>query len=214
MGVAMARFFEELFPFFSFLRFYKKKISEANDHKIGDRVGHNSRYYLLTQDQILIRLKEEHARAKAMDEKTIKFTLAVSLGLTLIEAISIYISNLFVPQFLQLIIQVVLGVAIVYSIIGGLLALGALRTLPTFGYGTEFLLQANDDEELMVYSLLAQEKINVIRQLRNESAYMCLRNGLLILIFSLVFSLVIGFQGTRTISVERKCCEYNIVNIK
>ena len=77
------------------------------------------------------------------------------------------------------------------------MALGALRTFPTYGYGTQFLLQQRENTETVLADALArQETMNNIRHLRNETAYAALRNGLLFL-----FAGIIVFCGDARVSV-------------
>jgi len=79
---------------------------------------------------------------------------------------------------------------ILYTIIGGIIALGALKTLPTYGYGTNFIIKSKDDVNVKIAALAAQEKVNTARHLRNEAAYQCLRNGFIILIIPVIFFII------------------------
>lgn len=83
-----------------------------------------------------------------------------------------------------------------YVLSAGFVALGALRTLPSYGYGTRFLLQQEDNAPSTVADALArQELMNNIRHLRNETAYQALRNGLILLFVAiLLFAATLAYQ--------------------
>ncbi len=74
-------------------------------------------------------------------------------------------------------------VAAIFALISGLIAVRALTTLPAYGYGTNFA-SVSGDPLAVARALLAQEKINSLRHVRNEAAYQCLRNSLICLIFA------------------------------
>ena len=74
-----------------------------------------------------------------------------------------------------------------YRAMAGLVALGALRTAPRYGYGTQFLLEQDRPmNEILAESLARQEIVNIVRHLRNEAAFQSLRNGLLLFIIVIV----------------------------
>ena len=78
----------------------------------------------------------------------------------------------------------------------------ALRTLPSYGYGTRFLLdQSVDPPQILADALARQETMNVVRHLRNEAAYQAMRNGLLFL-----FAGIMVFAGT--LAYEALCPGY------
>ena len=89
---------------------------------------------------------------------------------------------------------IVLG--LFYVIASGYIALGALKTLPSYGFGTSILLvKPKQLQQVLAESLARVESINLVRHLRNEAAYQSLRNGF-ILLFSAaaVFTLFIGIH--------------------
>jgi len=141
-------------------------------------------YYGLAAETLKERIAEERERARSMDEKTFKMTLSLSIGLTILgTTISFLVGKSPIPIF-RTIIAVTASLSIFYTLAGGFLALGALKTLPSYGYGTEFLIQAERGKRIAVGALASQEKMNLIRHLRNESAYQCLRNGFILLLIS------------------------------
>ncbi|WP_220385041.1 hypothetical protein, partial [Klebsiella pneumoniae] len=64
-----------------------------------------------------------------------------------------------------------------------------LKTLPKFGYGTYF--EINKNRESLIKAIIGQEKVNIIRHIRNELSYMSLRNGFLLILFALILCLFI-----------------------
>jgi len=139
--------------------------------------GPYDRYHKLSDEELGKRLSEERDRAKAMDEKTFKMTLALTVGLTVLGSTTTLLVHGVPFEKLRPLVAALAVLAIVYSLFGGFLALGALRTLPSFGYGTDFVIRAKSDRAFVVGCLVSQEIMNIVRHLRNESAYQCLRNG-------------------------------------
>jgi hypothetical protein len=74
-------------------------------------------------------------------------------------------------------------------LIAGIISLGALKTLPKYGYGTKHeILAEQQGANHIAKALFLQEEINIVRHLRNESAYQCLRNGFLLLLLVLIIA--------------------------
>ncbi len=140
-------------------------------------------YWSLSSQQLSDRLFEEHERGRAIDEKTLRFTFVISIALTILGAAAGYLTTALEKEPLKYLVVSAAGISVLYTITGGLLALGALKTLPRYGYGTQFLL-CGDQKLAKVRALAAQEEINIVRQLRNEAAYQCIRNGFAALLFS------------------------------
>ena len=84
---------------------------------------------------------------------------------------------------IQTISTILIFPGLLYVLLAGFVALGALRTLPSYGYGTQFLLPQKDDQKVLAEALARQETMNIIRHLRNETAYQALRNGFWLLLF-------------------------------
>jgi len=150
------------------------------------------KYRSLDSEILNRRLKEEHERAVKIDEKTFKFTLGLSVSLTIIAAASGSFAKFLPVEGLGGVISIICSIAALYMLSAGIISLGALKTLLTFGYGThhEVEFKANGAEYLSL-ALLRQEKVNIIRQLRNEAAYQSLRNGFFVLFVALILSVVV-----------------------
>ncbi len=82
-------------------------------------------------------------------------------------------------------------------LIAGIISLGALKTVPKYGYGTQYEIQKEEKgANYLANALILQEDINIVRHLRNEAAYQCIRNGLFLLLTALIISIfVIRISG-------------------
>ena len=180
------RFLEEIFPFVSYLVYSRRQRRRSESGKIlSEREFKN--YIDLSEDKIKERLKEEHQRASTMDEKTSKLTFSISMALTFVGAAVVFLKNTISPVAMQaglsVLINSLIFLGLFYSTMAGLVALGALRTAPRHGYGTPLLLEQDTHRrKKLTESLARQEVINLVRHLRNEAAFQCLRNGLLLFI--------------------------------
>lgn len=185
MRAFFSRSWEELFPFWPFAKFKKKKLAEANSVSSAGYREKIKRYNQLPDAELEVRLGEEHQRGKAIDEKTVKFSATISIALTILSSAgSLVISDS--GELASLLATLLISFSVFYAICGGLLSLGALKTLPTFGFGTEFLLQKKDKKDAVAVTLISQEIVNIVRQLRNEAAYQCIRNGLILFLLALL----------------------------
>lgn len=191
----MRRILEELFPFVFFYFRSKRILEKATNPNIGNKEGKYSLYHQLETESLSKRLKEEHDRGKSIDEKTVKFTTLLSIALTILGAIGGFFSNKLESSTFKLLLSTISGCSILYTITGGLLALGALKTLPTYGYGTNFIVNSKDNDDIIISALAAQEEVNIARHLRNEAAYQCLRNGFIFLITLAVLFMAVPFLG-------------------
>lgn len=164
-----------------------KRLQEASCD-IPDVVEYSS----LDSDTLSRRLAEEHVRAVKIDEKTFKFTLGLSVSLTIIAAASGSFAKFLPIDGVGELISVMCGVSALYMLSAGIISLGALKTLPAFGYGTHHEVELKSDGvQCLALALWRQEKINVIRHLRNEAAYQSLRNGFLVLFVGLLLALAV-----------------------
>jgi len=179
-------FFEEIFPFL-FFYFRKRKLTkEIINETFASETSAYKSYYQLPEENLKSRIAEEHDRSKSMDDKTFKMTLAISFGLTILgSTASLLVKGMPNPE-LKVIVAIFAALSIFYSMTAGYTAIGALKTLPTYGYGTDFMIKGNGDISVLVKALAAQEKMNIIRHLRNESAYQSLRNSMALLFFALM----------------------------
>ncbi|MDO6581420.1 hypothetical protein Q4491_08670 [Photobacterium sp. 2_MG-2023] len=183
------RVFEEVFPIFTFLKSKKNISNKVNDRS--ETASKSERYKELGSDSLNIRIKEEHERAVKIDEKTFKFTLGLSVSLTVLAAASGSFVKFSPNNPFSIYISILCGISSLYMLSAGITALGAIKTLATYGYGTDHLLSKNKiGDSYLAEALYAQERMNIIRQLRNESAYQSLRNGFLLLFLALCLAVV------------------------
>ena len=199
--MSLSAIFEEVFPFAYYIFRCRRlrRRAEAVGILIHDDFANHEK---LSPDELKSRLQEEHTRARAMDEKTFKLTLSFSLGLTIVGLATSSLVSTLSCVTLKAILALVLGVGTLFVLAGAFLALGALRTLPFYGYGTAFLLAARQAEKghiVLAEALARQETMNTVRHLRNEAAYQALRNGLVLVLCGLwlfLFALVGQYIST------------------
>lgn len=188
---------EELLPFMHYVVHAKKlrALAENADLLAGQEYAD---YPTLSEKQLTDRLAEERTRAAALDDKTFKLTLSLSLGLTILSSTAAYVSSHLTVVAVSFAVSTIIGLSLLYTLIAGLLALSALRTLPSFGYGTRLLLEQKVPNATTLASHLArQEVMNLIRQIRNEAAYQALRNGLVLLFVALLlFAATLAYQAS------------------
>ena len=110
----------------------------------------------------------------------------------------------------KFVVVVFASISVFYVMIGGLLGVAAAtRTLPTFGIGMGFKAKrANESVAMRPYllaeALACQERMNQIRVIRNEAAFMSIRNGFLFVLIA-VLAVLIGVQFTnKDDAIERK----------
>ncbi|MCL4551793.1 MAG: hypothetical protein M1495_24860 [Bacteroidetes bacterium] len=172
----ISRIIEELLP----LPFYRKSQKEiillVNKTEELKKTETFNSYLEFEQGELFKRITEEHARANLLDEKTSKLTLSISFGFTIIGILS-SIFTVKINGALQLSVFVLSSLTILYALFCSMLSISSLKTLPFYGYGSEFLIQSKKAKSYVILALMCQEKINMIRQLRNETAYMCIRNS-------------------------------------
>lgn len=183
------RAFEEAIPLLAFLRNKRKIMMELSDEA---KVKEKSKPYEALNERCLKdRMVEEHYRSKRIDEKTSKFTLGLSVSLTVLAAASGVFAKIIPSSSYAGLISIICGFASIYMLLAGITALGSLKTLPVYGYGTQHALRLKDDGvSYLSQALYAQERMNVVRHLRNEAAYQSLRNGFFVLLFALMGSVV------------------------
>ena len=193
MNVAMtlSRVLEELVPFAYYIA-RKNRLRRRSD---SDRILNSevfSEYNMLPTETLRNRLNEERQRAHSMDEKTFKLTLSFSVGLTVLGLTTTSIARIITVRNDPGDSDRTHNTWLDIRSSCGFVALGALRTFPSYGYGTAFLLKlkrTEDKQVVLATALARQETINNIRHLRNETAYQMLRNGLLFLFLGLLLSL-------------------------
>lgn len=193
------RAFEEAFPIFAFL-INKRRIMKAasNNALVAEK---SQPYAALDEGCLKDRIAEEHERATKIDDKTSKFTLGLSVSLTVLAAASGAFAKLVPSNPYAGLVSIACGFASIYMLLAGVIALGALKTLAVYGYGTQHVLsQKASGVSYLSQALYAQEKMNVVRHLRNEAAYQSLRNGFLVLLVALIGS-VIGLTVQQTDSI-------------
>ncbi|MGH2544293.1 MAG: hypothetical protein ACRDIB_15980 [Ardenticatenaceae bacterium] len=194
--MCLSRTVEELFPFPHYIARKRRQRRRCESTDILNDVAFAG-YDTLSPAQLTDRLKEERERAAGMDDKTFKLTLSLSVGLTVLGSTASFLVKAISSATVQTTLTIVVMLGVFYVLAAGSVALGALRTIPFYGYGTQLLLQPQGKTQKVLADALArQEIINNIRHLRNETAYQALRNGLLLLFAGfLTFAVTLAYQS-------------------
>lgn len=160
-------------------------------------------YSALAKQDLQKRLEEERLRAISLDEKTFKMSMALTIGLTILGSVGTMLSNQVTDLELKAALSCCFSVGLLYLLSSGFVALGALRTQPSYGYGTALLVLEDDKVVLCLADALArQETINLMRHLRNETAYQSLRNGLVLLTTAISVLVVTYAAATMTSYIQ------------
>lgn len=180
MITRITRMLEEVLPFvYTFV--YTSKIEKRMKKHPGKN---NDLYEKLDDAELKSRIKEEHERAKFLDDKTFKMTLSLTIGLTILNSTFAFLIGNIDNNLLKLSFILLIWVSVTYILSGGFIAFSSLTTQKTYGYGTDFLLQCKrGNRSQCCEALHLQEESNLIRHIKNESSYQCLRNGFFLLFF-------------------------------
>lgn len=144
-------------------------------------------YCTLCENQLEKRIEEEHRRAVAIDEKTFKLTLSLSFVVAVLGLELSLFQKLLPPTANSIMLNSMIAIAFLYILSAGLVALGALSTLPSYGYGTKFLLeQRSNRQKVLAENLSCQEIMNDCRHLRNKIVYMAMRNAFVMILAGFV----------------------------
>ena len=202
--MCISRIVEEIVPFWHY-----KRNTRRQEQKCGAEdillLEQYANYQTLSKQQLKRRLKEEHQRASAIDEKTFKSTLSFSVGLTVLGLGSAILANTVSSVLFKILLTAMMGIGVLYFLGAGVVALGSLRTAQSFGYGTHFLLELKENtNEKLADSLARQETMNIIRHLRNETAYQALRNGLWLLVAGIV-TFVVSHVWQLLLALPKDC---------
>lgn len=176
----VSRVFEEVFPLLHYwLRTRRLRRRSECPHILEDKSF--AEYTELSVEELRDRLERERTRAQVMDEKTFKLTLALSIGFAFVGLAGAPTAMSLANALIRMVVVASTGIGLGFVLLAGFVALGALRTLPSYGYGTGFLLELRQSEDrqvtVLATALARQETLNAVRHLRNETAYQCLRNG-------------------------------------
>ena len=186
-----SRIIEELFPFIHYLVYKRRQKKLSTTQKILEQEKFKD-YSTLSMDKLEQRLCQEHKRASDMDEKTFKLTLSFSVGLTVLALLAAPLAKVLISTQIKVIFIVPMHIGLLFVLASGIVALGAMRTLPKYGYGTQFILDQQEkvSSALLADALARQETMNIVRHLRNEVAYQSLRNGILLILAGFIIFVV------------------------
>lgn len=137
-----------------------------------------SQFTKIALGDLQMRLNQEDERASAINEKTYKMGLSLSLALTIIGYAFTELPDQISYSVAKIFISTSIIVGVLYFVLAGLTALGAIRTEPTYGSTTQILLLGKKKKQQCLAKCLAQSEVmNSIRHLRNEAVFQNLRIG-------------------------------------
>jgi len=134
-----------------------------------------------------MRLKQEHDRARTIDNKTTGLAFPFSIVLGTLGVLANVTFDISACLAIRVLMMISFTVTLIFVSIAILIVVDALRTLPTFGYGTEHMLRVRSSNSL-ADSLARQETMNSVRQMRNEAAYQTIRNGIVAFFVTVIVS--------------------------
>ena len=196
----LPRWLEEILPFVAYIH-AKWKIDREIDGVIKDSAVSPqienawNRYRVLDLKELDSCLKAEHERIDALIEKTFKFGAGLATALTIISVSTALIGERLSGACWKVSVLAAVGPAFVYIAAGGILGLSAIRVQRRFGWGAAALAErkGKSDEERVTFAardLALQERASNINVMRNEAAFMSLRNGFLLIVLALSLALV------------------------
>ena len=201
--MCFGRLAEEFFPFAYYLRNASRlKLRYKLPELLQDEAFQG--YDRLSVDELDRRLAEEHERAVALDDKTSKGTLFLSvgfsilgLGLTVISSSNWILLKTTSSPVGSTWLILLFGASVIYFLTASWMALGALRTYHKFGFGTKYTLTLHDSDPtaLRAEHLARQETVNNLRHCRNEAVFQAVRNGFILLFVGILTILVAMYFG-------------------
>jgi len=197
-------FLEQILPFAAYV-YAKRKIDSELDDVLNNLKTSEpieaafNKYSNLGREELEALLKAEHARAEALTEKTFKFGASFATGLTVVSIAIVFAGSKLAGAGWKVAVLASMCPAFVFIAAGGMLGLSAIRVQRWFGSGASAAVErkGKTDTELVTLAardLALQERANIINTMRNEAAFMSLRNGLLLLIIALSVALF-GLSG-------------------
>lgn len=180
------RLVEEVLPVFHYLVRSRKKLKQAED---GDSVK-TAEYESQSEEVLIEILSGERSRGAALDEKTFKMTLSLTFGIGIVGTLSPFLLRQIESPFTRWLCAFAVGLSVLYALMGGFVALGSMRTRPVYGLRLKVpKSRPGARRHDIADSIVRNEFVSLARHQRNETAYICLRNGFICLLVALLFFL-------------------------
>jgi hypothetical protein len=206
---------EQGLPFVRYLRFRSLKLRELEPYvrdqppKAGAVLDAIRLYAHAEEGDLREALLAEQSRGLALDEKTFRHSASIATALTVASAATTAVAQLLTSSGWKLAALACTAPAIFYVMIGGLLGYGATRTLQMFGIGMGFTMARNSAGPVMKPYVLAealacQEAMNLIRGVRNEAAFLSMRNGFFFVALAVLVVLLGVTFATKDDRIEPK----------
>ncbi|MCY4233681.1 MAG: hypothetical protein OXE59_08095 [Bacteroidetes bacterium] len=183
---------EIIIPAIPHHRIRRNKLRLLEDEGILDREEY-AQFINISSEDLQTRLNQENKRATAINEKTYKMGLSLSIALTIIGYASTALPEQMPDPFAKACFSGLIISGVVYFMVAGIVALKSIRTEPIYGATTQIvLLQGVEKQQCLAKCLAQSEEMNIIRHIRNELVYQCLRLGYYLFLCAIV--LFIGSQ--------------------
>lgn len=184
---------EIIIPMIPYRRILRSKMCLLEDAEILDREEY-AQFIKISSKNLQIRLNQENERASAINEKTYKMGLSLSIALTIIGYASTTLSGQLHYSITKALFSGLIILGIVYFMVAGIVALKSIRTEPIYGVTTQImLLQGVEKQQCLAKCLAQSEEMNIIRHIRNELVYRCLCTGYVLFLCAIVL-----FVGSQT----------------
>lgn len=174
------------------LRVLEEKIDNA------DQIG-NAKHSVYSEYPVMkLRnvLKEEHDRASRLEQKTYQMIFIISIAVATLSVGGSLVVGAVYSLPAQIAIGAIVVVSIIYFLIAGMHVAQSLQAVRTYGLGMQVeidlsRLNAFQQTSYLAGLLLRQELMNNIRSNQNAIVYICVRNGLFLLLISILVSAVV-----------------------
>lgn len=193
------RWLEEIFPFAAYLQAKWNIDHEIDNVMKGISVSKQIEdawkcYCMLDVGELLSCLSSEYERSDGIIEKTFKFGAGLATALTISSVAIALVGEKLSGMGWKIAFVAAIGPAFCYIAAGGILGLSAIRAQRRFGWGPEALAERKNKSDqdlvkLVARDLALQQRLGIINVMRNEAAFMSLRNGFLLAILAILFAL-------------------------
>jgi hypothetical protein len=207
---------EQVFPFVPYLQAHSAIMAELATFRPGGRPAEGPtlasiRSYCTAKPSDLEQaLIAQQARSVALDEKTFKHAGSIATALAVASAATTAIAQSLSSPFWKAVVVSFTLPAIIYVMIGGFIGIAAAaRTLPGYGTGIAFRIEQDAEPKakkpyVIAEALACQERMNNIRVVRNEAAFLCIRNGFFFVGLAVCAVLLGTLFGAKPETVEPK----------
>lgn len=191
---------KQIFPFVGYLRARSKIVRALEDMENqaeGKSLDLIKSYAEADPETLGKWLDDEHKRAAAIDDKTFKFASSIATALTLSSAAVTLVTQLTPNVWFKALILIPSVLSIMFAVIAAFFGFAAAGNSKTYGIGPGAKIgwvRIADEKQRslsIAHALACQEKVYLLKVARNQAAFMCLRNSLILVIVSVTVSIAV-----------------------